>query len=347
MILKNFFKTNTKSKITWLIILLVLVLIKVLLQTVFKGTQMAQIIDIELFASGVRLSTPLILAALGGLFSERAGVVNIALDGIMIFGAFSGAVIAYETSNPWFGALGAMLIGGLIAHIHGVASIRYQADQIVSGTAINLLAIGVPAVISNVLYNSTSVTPNIPLIIPIINIPFLADIPILGILLGKYSVLVFVAFAMVPISWFILFKTSFGLRLRAVGENPEAADTAGINVYLMRYYGVWMSGLFAGLGGAFLSVAHGSSYVRDISAGRGFIALAALIFGRYTPKLLFLGCLMFGIADAFQIRVQGVIPIPTQFVQMFPYVLTMVVLAGLMGKAQVPAADGIPYVQSK
>ena len=308
---------------------------------------MWEILDMELFASGVRLSTPLILAALGGLFSERSGVVNIALEGIMIFGAFFGAVIAFETGNPWFGVLGAMLVGGLIAHVHGIASIRYQADQIVSGTAINILAIGVPAVVANALYNSTSVTPNIPLMLPIVEIPIISRIPVLDVLLGKYSILVFFAFLMVPTSWFILYKTSFGLRLRSVGENPEAADTAGIDVYQMRYYGVWISGLLAGLGGAFLSIAHGSSYVRDISAGRGFIALAALIFGRYQPKLLLIGCLMFGIADAFQIRVQGVIPIPTQFVQMFPYILTMVVLAGLMGKAQVPAADGIPYTQSK
>ncbi|MBU3916319.1 ABC transporter permease [bacterium] len=308
---------------------------------------MWEVLDLELFASGVRLSTPLILAALGGMFCERAGVVNIALDGIMIFGAFTGAVVAYETGNPWFGLLAAMLIGSLIAHIHGIASIRYHADQVVSGTAINLLAVGIPAVLANAFYNSTTVTPNIPLMLPIIEIPILSSIPLISTLLGKYSVLVIFAYAMVPISWFLLFKTSFGLRLRAVGENPEAADTAGINVYLMRYYGVWLSGILAGLGGAFLSIAHGSSYVRDISAGRGFIALAALIFGRYSPKLTLLGCMMFGIADAFQIRVQGVIPIPVQFVQMFPYVLTMIVLAGLIGKAQVPAADGIPYTQSK
>lgn len=308
---------------------------------------MWEILDLELVASGLRLSTPLILAALGGLFSERAGVVNIALDGIMIFGAFGGAVIAYETGNPWYGLIGAMILGGLIAHIHGIASIRYQADQVVSGTAINLLAIGVPAVLANALYNSTTVTPNIKLMLPIINIPIISSIPYLDVLLGKYSVLVFFAFAMVPISWFVLYKTSFGLRLRSVGENPEAAATAGINVYLMRYYAVWISGILAGLGGAFLSIAHGSSYVNNISAGRGFIALAALIFGRYTPKLTLVGCLLFGVADAFQIRVQGVIPIPVQFVQMIPYVLTMIVLAGLIGKAQVPAADGIPYEQAK
>ena len=145
---------------------------------------MWEIIDLELFASGVRLSTPLILAALGGLFSERGGVVNIALDGIMIFGAFSGAVIAYETGNPWIGVLGAMLIGGLVAHIHGIASIRYQADQIVSGTAINLLAIGVPAVVSNALYHSTNVTPNIPLMLPVIKLPIISEIPVLRVLFG-------------------------------------------------------------------------------------------------------------------------------------------------------------------
>jgi general nucleoside transport system permease protein len=191
------------------------------------------------------------------------------------------------------------------------------------------------------------VTPNIELMIPVIEIPIIRSIPMLSVLIGKYSVLVFFAFLMVPVSWFVLYKTSFGLRIRAVGENPEAAETAGIDVYVIRYYAVWISGLLAGLGGAFLSIAHGSSYVNNISAGRGFIALAALIFGRYSPKLTLLGCLLFGIADAFQIRVQGVIPIPVQFVQMIPYVLTMVVLAGLIGKAHVPAADGIPYTKTK
>ncbi|NQU65439.1 MAG: ABC transporter permease, partial [SAR324 cluster bacterium] len=209
---------------------------------------MWEVLDLELIASGLRLSTPLILAALGGLFSERAGVVNIALDGIMIFGAFTGAVVAYETGNPWFGLLAALALGGLIAHIHGIASIRYQADQVVSGTAINLLAIGVPAVLANALYNSTTVTPNIQLMLPIIHLPIISNIPILKTLLGSYSVLVFFAFAMVPCTWFVIYKTSFGLRLRAVGENPEAAATAGINVYLMRYYAVWISGLLAGLG---------------------------------------------------------------------------------------------------
>ncbi len=308
---------------------------------------MWEIFDLELISSGVRLSTPLILAALGGMFSERSGVVNIALDGIMIFGAFAAASVAYELGNPWMGLLAAVIVGGLIAHVHGVASIRYQADQIVSGTAINLLAIGVPAMLANALYGSTSITPNLVLPLPVIELPLISKIPVLNVLVGKYSFLVYFAFLMVPLSWFVLFKTSFGLRLRSVGENPDAANTAGVNVYLMRFYGVWLSGMLAGLGGAFLSIAHGSAFVRNISAGRGFIALAALIFGRYNPKLTLVGCLLFGIADAFQIRVQGTVDIPVQFIQIFPYVLTMVVLAGLIGRAKVPAADGIPYTQSK
>lgn len=299
--------------------------------------------NMELFASGIRLSTPLILAALGGMFSERSGVVNIALDGIMIFGAFAGASIAYFSGNPWLGLISAMMVGALVANVHAVASIRYHADQIVSGTAINILAIGVPAMIANILFGSTSITPNIDLRIPVITLPWISDIPYLGVLVGEYSFLVYFAVLMVPTTWFILYQTSFGLRLRSVGENPEAAETAGINVQQMRYYGVWISGLLAGLGGAFLSIAHGSAYVRDISAGRGYIALAALIFGKYNPKLTLIGCLIFGIADAFQIQAQGVIDIPIQFLQMFPYVLTMVVLAGLIGKSHVPAAVGIPY----
>lgn len=308
---------------------------------------MWEILDLELIASGIRLSTPLILAALGGMFSERSGVVNIALDGIMLFGAFTAAVVAYETANPWYGLMAAVVVGGLVAHVHGVASIRYGANQIVSGTAINILAIGIPAVLGNALYNSTSTTPSIEVVIPTVELPIISSIPILDVLLGEYPLLVYFAFLMVPFSWFIMFKTSFGLRLRSVGENPEAADTAGVNVYLMRYYGVWISGLLAGMGGAYLSIAHGSAFVRNMSAGRGFIALAALIFGRYHPKTTLVGCLLFGIADAFQIRVQGVIEVPTQFVQMFPYVLTMFVLVGLIGKSQVPAANGVPYTQSK
>lgn len=308
---------------------------------------MWEILDLELLASGIRLSTPLILAALGGMFSERSGVVNIALDGIMIFGAFAGAVVAFETGSPWLGLIAAIIAGGLVAHIHGVASIRYQANQIVSGTAINLMAIGIPSMLANGIYGTTSSTPNIKFTLPTVQLPVISQIPFLDVLIGEYLILVYFAFLMVPFSWFILYKTSFGLRLRSVGENPEAADTAGVNVYMMRYYGVWISGILAGLGGAYLSIGHGSAYVRNISAGRGFIALAALIFGRYNPGLTLVGCLCFGIADAFQIRVQGVIEVPTQFIQMFPYVLTMVVLAGLIGKSHVPAADGIPYTQAK
>ena len=306
---------------------------------------MGEIFDIQLLTSGIRLSTPLLLAALGGMFSERTGVVNIALDGIMIFGAFSGASVAFMTGNPWYGVLAAVLCGGLIAHIHGIASIKYHADQVISGTAINILAIGVPALFSNHFFGSTSNTPNIDIPIPIYHIPYFSDIPYIGELFGKHSVIVYAAFILAGVSYYVIFKTPFGLRIRAVGENPEAADAAGINVYMVRYYGVWISGLLAGLAGAYLSVAHGTSYVRNISAGRGFIALAALIFGRYHPKLTIVGCIIFGISDAMQIRMQSVVPIPIQFIQIFPYVLTMLILAGFIGKAYVPSSNGIPYIK--
>ncbi len=303
------------------------------------------IFDAALVASALRLSAPLILAALGGLFTEKGGVTNIALDGIMIFGAFCGAVIAFETSDPWAGLIAAMFVGALIALIHGIASIRLNGDQIVSATAINIMAIGLPAMISNYLYESTGVTPNIPNLFPSLKLPFLAAYPALNQLLNNHSYILIFAFAAIPITWFVINHTIFGLRLRACGENPEAADASGVNVYLTRMYGVILSGVLAGMAGAFLSIAHGSSYVRDISAGRGYIALAALIFGRYSPWGVLFSCLLFGVADALQIRLQNILDIPIQFVQIFPYLLAIIVLAGFMGRSPVPEANGKHYIK--
>jgi len=301
------------------------------------------IFDFALLAAAIRLSTPLILTALGGMFSERGGVVNIALDGIMIFGAFFGAVVAFETKDPWFGLLAAMVGGGMIGFVHGIAAIRFHTDQIVSGTAINILALGLPSLFSNALYNSTSVTPNIPNLFPTFHFDFLKPWPALNTLLNDYSGLVIFTFLFVPVSSFVLYKTMFGVHLRACGENPEAAENAGIRVRLYRYYGVILGGVLAGVGGAFLSIAQGSAYVRNISAGRGFLALAALIFGKYSPKGIFFACLLFGFADAFQIRLQSAVAIPSQFIQIIPYILTVLVLIGFVGKAPIPEADGLPY----
>src|SRR5215216_3512170 len=242
---------------------------------------LSEIINLSLLASMIRLSTPLILAALGGMYSERAGIINIALEGIMLAGAFTAAAVTVFTHNPWIGLIAAAAAGVLVALIHAVASIQFKADQVVVGTAINILFLGVPALASGALFESTGSTPQLDQ----------------QYTLGPYPLAAF-AIAMVPISYYVLFRTRFGLRLRAVGENPEAADTAGISVERMRYAGVLLSGVLAGIGGAYLSIAQNSLFTRNMTAGRGFIALAALIFGKWHPVGAFFACLLFGFADA-------------------------------------------------
>jgi general nucleoside transport system permease protein len=308
---------------------------------------MRNIINLSLLASMIRLSTPLILAALGGMYSERSGVINIALEGIMLAGAFTAAAVTVFSQNPWIGMLAAMLAGLLVAGIHAVASIQFKANQVVVGTAINIMFIGVPALVSGALFESTGSTPQLPReqTLPDWNIPLLDRIPVLSQLLSGHKPIVYIALLAVPVSYYVLFRTRFGLRLRAVGENPEAADTAGISVARLRYAGVLLSGVLAGLGGAYLSIGQNSLFTRNMTAGRGFIALAALIFGKWHPVGAFLACLLFGLADAIAIRMQGVVNIPVQFIQIIPYVLTLVVLAGFIGRAIPPRAIGVPYVK--
>lgn len=301
------------------------------------------LIDAALFASAIRLSTPLLLAGLGGMYSERSGVVNIALEGKMLVGAFSAAVLAYYSGNPWLGILAAIITGGVLGLLHALACVRYKANHIVSGIAINLLALGATPLISGALFGSTSSTPQVPSTVPIWHIPLIRELPFIGNVLAHHTPLVYVAIAAVFVSHFILFRTAFGLRLRAVGENPAAADVAGVSVQQIRYTAVLLSGMLAGLAGSFLSIAHGTQFVRNMSAGRGFIALAALIFGKWSPFGVLFACLLFGFADALQIRMQGVSDVPVQFVQMIPYALTIIVLASAIGRAVPPAAIGLPY----
>jgi simple sugar transport system permease protein len=296
---------------------------------------MAEIFTIALIWSTVRLSTPLILAALGGLFSERSGVINIALEGMMLAGAFTAAAITYAAGNPFVGLVAGMFAGMLIATIHAVACIRYKADQVVTGTAINILMIGLPAFLSGAFFLSSGSTPQIP------KDNLIPWTPIV------------IAFILVPITWYVLYKTPFGLRLRSVGENPEAADAAGVRVERMRYAGVLLSGVLAGIGGAYLSIGQSSLFTRNMTSGRGFIALAALIFGKWRPVQTLLACLLFGFTEAISIQMQGVVKlpsgedIPVQFIQMVPYVLTIIVLAGFIGSSRPPHALGIPYQKEK
>jgi simple sugar transport system permease protein len=286
-----------------------------------------------LFASTIRLATPLLLAALGGLFSERSGVINIALEGLMLAGAFTAAAVTHYTGNPWVGLAAGMAAGVAVAAIHAVACIRYEADQVVSGTAINILMLGVPALLSGAFFLSSGSTPQIP----------------------KENLLpwapIFIAFLMVPLTWYALNRTPFGLRLRAVGENPEAADAAGVRVQAMRYAGVLLSGALAGIGGAYLSIGQSSLFTRNMTAGRGFIALAALIFGKWRPVQTMLACLLFGFTEAGAIHLQGRPiggwEIPNQFIHIVPYVLTIVVLTGFIGQSRAPRSLGIPYQKER
>ncbi len=295
------------------------------------------------FQLALRNSTPLIFAAMGGVISESSGVVNIALEGLMLIGAFFAVVATYFTGNPYIGVLAAMGSGALGALLHAIASIRYRANQIVSGAALILLAWGLTGFLLVRIFGNPGASPSVNRL-PVWKIPLISEIPYLGPILGVHPPLVYASFALVFALHYLLFKTRWGLRVRAVGENPEAADTLGINVFRIRYVCVILSGVFAGAGGAFLSIAQLGMFHELMSNGRGFIALAAMIFGKWRPVGAMLACLLFGFADAFQQNLQSIaMVIPSQFYLMLPFILTMAVLAGFVGKSTPPAADGIPY----
>lgn len=289
----------------------------------------------------IRSATPLIFAALGGMFSERAGVINIALEGLMLAGAFTAAVVTYEMQNPYLGFAAGMAVGAIVALIFAFAVIRFEADQVVTGFAISMLMLGLPAVISARLYDSAGSTQQI------------AKEFLLPDFYNRLSIASILAFAVVPICWYVLYKTPFGLRIRAAGENPEAADAAGVNVIRLRYVAVVISGILAAAGGAYLSIGQSSLFTRGMTAGRGYIALAALILAKWKPIPVLLACLFFGFTEALSIQMQGVVKmpsgedIPVQFIQMIPYVLTIIVLAGFIGSSRAPKALGIPYRKEK
>lgn len=296
-----------------------------------------------ILAAALRMATPLIFASLGGIFSERSGVTNIALEGKMLTGAFFAMLVTYYTNSPWLGLVGAMVVGGLLGLIHAVVCIKYHADQVVSGTAINIFAGGLTVFLLRLFFNVAGTSPQV-VRIRSISIPLISDIPWIGRVIGEQNPVTYLALLLVVLVHIFLFKTAWGLRLRAVGEHPKAADTVGINVFKTRYWAVITSGALAGLGGAYLSVAHLSRFGDGMTAGRGFIALAAMIFGKWTPFGALGAGLFFGYADAIQMRLQE-IGIPTQFVQMLPYLLTIVALAGFIGRATPPKAVGKVYTK--
>lgn len=297
---------------------------------------------ISLFSAAIRLATPLLFAALGGIISERSGVINIGLEGMMVAGTFGGYVGAIIGQNPWAGALGGMIAGALLAWVFAILAIYLHADQVVLGTGVNILALGLTSFFYRAMYRAGvsqfftgfQVWP----------VPGLSQIPVFGEIFFKQVPLVYLAYLLVPLVMFIVYRTTWGLNLRAVGEHPLAADTAGLSVTGIRLLAVTMSGALAGLGGAFLSVGQLSAFTEGLVAGRGFIALAAVIFGRWDPLRAALSCMMFGLADGLQLRLQGLhVPISTEFLLMFPYLLTLITFILFVSQARPPAALGKPY----
>ncbi len=293
---------------------------------------------LAIIASSFRFSIPYTLAGLGGTYSERSGVVNIGLEGMMLIGAFTAVAVANATGSAWLGLLAAVIAGMLLGVIHGVVCITFKADQIVSGLAIIIFAAGITVFFSWLLYNKTQIKAEAYL-----RVPLLHDIPAFKVLFSEIPPMIFLTAAIVILSHFVIFKTVFGLRLRSVGEHPQAADTLGISVDKMRYIGVIISGALAGMAGAYLSLEHAHYFVKGISAGRGFIGLASMIFGKWTPFGTAGAGLLFGFGEALKPYLPKVVP--SQFIDMIPYVLTIFVLASAVGRATPPAAIGIPYIK--
>jgi simple sugar transport system permease protein len=316
---------------------------------------------VSTLAAAIRLSTPLVLAALAGLYSERSGVFDIGLEGKMLVGAFAAATIAAMSASAWLGLLAAIVVSVLMALVHGFACITQRGNQIVSGVAINFLASGLTAVVGHAIFGFGGPTPRLEADARFRAIEWpgaaaLRDVPIVGRiyadLISGHNLLVYVAFLAVPFTAWVVYRTRFGLRLRAVGENPAAVDTAGISVVLLRYRAVVIAGVLCGIAGTYLSLAQAGAFGRDMTAGQGYIALAALIFANWKPWPVLGACFLFGLLSAVAIRLQGVVlpaigAVPVQLIQALPYILTVILLAGFIGKATPPRAGGVPYVKER
>jgi len=297
-------------------------------------------------AATLRLATPIAFAALGGVITERSGVTNIALEGCMLVGAFFGIVVADTTGSLPVALLAAVLAGTALAALHALASVTFRADQIVTGMALNILALGLTSYLNYELYGTTGTPADLPEV-PALVLPGVAGLPFLGDVIGHQNLLVWVMFAFVVVLQLFLFRTVPGLRLRAVGEHPRAADTVGIDVRRTRYWAVLASGALAALGGVYLSMAVAGSFTDNMANGRGFIGLAAMIFGRWTPVGALVASLIFGYGDALSVSLQGVsigeLRMPVQLLSTIPYLLTILAVAGFVGRSRAPAADGLPY----
>ena len=314
-------------------------------------------LTVLILSATLRVATPLILCALGALFCERAGLIDIGLEGKMLAAAFISAATAAVTGSAVVGLLAGILIAQMLALLHGFACITHRGNQVVSGVAINILAAGLTIVFGIAWFRQGGQTPALPPEARFMPLAWpgaaaLRDVPVLGPLYANlvsgHNLLVYATLLSVPIVQFVVMRTRFGLRLRAVGEAPLAVDSAGISVAWLRYRAVLICGLMTGIAGTYLSIAQNAAFSRDMTAGQGFIALAALIFGKWKPLPVFGACLMFGFFDAIAIRLQGLRigslgEVPVQFIQVLPYVLTVVLLAGFIGGATAPKAIGVPY----
>ena len=310
--------------------------------------------------SMIRLGTPLLLACLAGLFSERAGIFDIGLEGKMLSAAFLSAAVAFVTGSVWLGVLAGLVAALMMSAIHGLASITFRGNQLISGVAINFLASGLTVLLGQYWFALGGRTPSLEGAARFqpITLPFaqeLREVPVLGPiyaeLISGHTALVYLAFALVPLSWWLLYRTRFGLRLRAVGENPAAVDTAGVSVVGIRYAAVAICGLLTGLAGAYLACGLSAGFVKEMTAGRGYIALAALIFAKWRPWQALAATMLFGLLEAVANRYQSLdlwgVPLPVQFMQALPYILTVVILAGFVGKAIPPRAGGQPYAKER
>ena len=311
--------------------------------------------------STLRLSAPLILAALAGLFSERSGIIDIGLEGKMLGAAFAAASTAWLTASPWAGLAAGVGTSVLLALVHGYACITHRGNQVVSGVALNILVSGLSAVLGIAWFAEGGRTPQLPAEARFLPLEWpgaeaLREVPVLGALYGEllsgHNLIVYLAFLAVPAAAFVMFRTRFGLRVRAAGENPASADTAGIPVSRLRYRALLCTGVACGLAGTYLSLAQSAGFIRDMTAGKGYIALAALIFGKWRPVPAMFACLLFGFLEAVAIRLEGTeVPgvgeVPVQLVLALPYVLTVVLLAGFIGRAVPPRALGVPYAKER
>ena len=318
-------------------------------------------IVVLILSATLRVATPLILGALAGLFSERSGIVDIGLEGKMLASAFAAATVAALCNSAWIALAASIAVAGAFALVHAYACITQRGNQVVSGLALNMLAAGLTVVLGNARFHRGGQTPSLPAearFMPI-DLPGAAavhDVPVLGPLydglISGHNLIVYAALGAVPLTHWIVGRTRFGLRLRAVGENPQAIDTAGISVAWLRYRAVLLCGLLTGIAGTYLAIAQNAGFSRDMTAGQGYIALAALIFGKWRPYGALGACLMFGLLDSIAIRLQGVHvvgvgEVPVQLIQALPYLLTVILLAGFIGKAVAPKAAGIPYIKER